>query len=62
MACRVEYLLEDDRFMCPSNGYEVCIPRSPVAQPGLPIKTDDDLDEAYIIPLPRAAHCRRHSW
>ena len=31
IARRVEYLLEDDRFMCPSNGYEVCIRPSPVA-------------------------------
>ena len=40
----VEYLLEADRLMCPSNGYEVCIRSSPVAQPGLPITTDYDLD------------------
>jgi len=62
IARRVEYLLEDDRFMCPSNGYEVCIPPSPVAQPGLPITTDYDLDAAYIIPVPRASDCRCQLW
>ena len=62
IACRVEYLLEDDRFMCPSNGYEVCIRPLPVAQPGLPITTDYDLDGAYIIPVPCASDCRRHLW
>ena len=25
IACRVEYLLKDDRFMCPEYGYEVRI-------------------------------------
>jgi len=48
--------------MCPSNGDEVCIPPLPVAQPGLPIMTDYDLDAAYIIPVPRASDCRRHLW
>jgi len=62
IARRVEYLLEDDRFMCPSNRYEVCIRQSPVAHPGLPITTDYDLDAAYIIPVPRASDCRRHLW
>jgi len=57
IAPRVQYLLEDDRFMCPSNGYEVCIHPSPIAQPGLPITTDYDLDAAYIIPVPRASDC-----
>ena len=62
IARRVEYLLEDDRFMCPSNVYEVCIRPSPVAQPGLPITTDYDLNAAYIIPVPGASDCRRHLW
>jgi len=60
IARRVEYLLEDDRFMCPANRYEVSIRPSPVAQPGLPITTDYDLDAAYIIPVPRASDCRHH--
>ena len=46
--------------MCPSNVYEVCIRLSPVAQPGLPITTNYDLDAAYIIPVPRTSDCRRH--
>ena len=58
----VEYLLGDDRFMCPSKGYEVCIRQSPVAQPGLPITSDYDLDAAYIIPVPRASGCRCPLW
>ena len=62
IARRVESLLEDDRFMCPANGYEVCIRPSPVAQPGLPITTDYDLDAAYIIPVPCASDCRRDLW
>ena len=62
IARTVEFLLEDDRFMCPSNGYAVCIRPSPVAQPGLPITTDYDQDAAYIIPVPRALDFRRHLW
>jgi len=62
IARRVEYLHEDDRFMCPSNGYEVCISPSGVGRPGLPILADYDLDVAYIIPVPRASDCRRHLW
>jgi len=62
LARRVEYILEDDRFMCPSKGYEVCIRPSPVAQPGLPITTDYNLDAAYIIPVPRSSDFRRHLW
>jgi len=62
IARSVEYLLTDARFMCPSNGYEVGIRPSPVAQPGLPITTDYDLDAAYIIAVPRASDCRRHLW
>ena len=62
IAPTVKYLVEDDRFMCPSNGYEVCIRLSPSAQPGLPIMTDYDLDAAYIIPAPRASDGRRHLW
>ena len=62
IACRVEYLLEDDRFMCPSYWYEVCICPSPVAQSGLPIMTDYHLDAAYIIPVPSASDCRGHLW
>ena len=56
-ARRVEYLLEDDWFMCPSNRYEVCIQPSPVAQPGFPITTDYGRDASYIIPVPRASDC-----
>jgi len=62
IARRVEYLLKDNRFMCPSNVYDVCIRPAPVAQPGLPIMNDYDLDAAYIIPAPRASDCRRHLW
>ena len=57
IAHRVKYLLEDDRFMYPSIGYEVCIRPSPVTQPGLPNTTDYNLDAAYIIPVPRAPDC-----
>jgi len=58
--CTVESLPEDDRFMCSSNGYEVCILLVRVAQPRLPITTDYDLDAAYIIPVSRASDCARH--
>jgi len=60
IARRVEYLLEDHRFMYPSNVYEVCIRPSPVAQPGLPITTNYNLGAAYIIRVPRASDCPRH--
>jgi len=36
IARRVKYLLEDDRFMCPGNGYEMCIRQSPVTRRPLP--------------------------
>jgi len=60
LAGRLKYLLEDDPFIWASNGYEVCIRPLPVAQPGLPITSDFDLNAAYIIPVVRASDCRRH--
>jgi len=57
IAGRVEYLLAEDRFMCPSNGYEVFIHPLPVTQQELPIMTDSDLDAVYIIPVPHATNC-----
>jgi len=53
IACGVKYLLEEDRFMCPSNWYEVCIRLSPFAQLRLGITTDYDLDAPCIIPVLR---------